>query len=285
MNLYNKISGFSDEISEQVEEQFSVLSKLGIEYFEARGIGEKNISALCDEEVIILKEKMNSYGIKVSSIGSPIGKIKLGEDFNLHFQLFQKVVKIAKTLEAKYIRIFSFYHSKENDWTEQERCKILEQLRKMIEYAKEQDVILLHENEKNVYGDTIKRCVDLMKELSCSHFKAVFDPANFVQCGQDTKEAYEALKPYIAYVHIKDARSVDDKVVLAGTGDGNVEYILNELFKDGYNGFVSLEPHLGNFKGLKDLELDNKMDDLPQGGEGTFTLAYQALCDILRKIL
>ena len=282
---YDKMSGFSDEISEQVEEQFSVLNKLDIEYFEARGIGEKNISALSDDEVIGLKAKMNEYGIKVSSIGSPIGKIKLEDDFYSHFELFKRVVKTAKMLEAKYIRIFSFYHDSKTDWTEQERKKVLTYLGEMIEYAKEQDVILLHENEKDVYGDTIERCVDLMQELYGSHFKAVFDPANFVQCGQDTKKAYQMLKQYIAYMHIKDARSVDDKVVPAGTGDGNVEYILNELFKDGYNGFVSLEPHLGNFKGLKDLELDNKMEDLPQGGEGTFTLAYQALCEILRKML
>ncbi len=285
MKLYDKMSGFSDEISEQVDEQFSVLNKLDIGYFEARGIGEKNISALSDDEVIELKTKMNKYGIKVSSIGSPIGKIKLEDDFCAHFQLFKRVARTAKMLGAKYIRIFSFYHDSKNDWTEEEREKVLTYLGKMIEYAKEQDVILLHENEKDVYGDTIERCVDLMQELYGSHFKAVFDPANFVQCGQDTKKAYEALKPYIAYMHIKDARSVDDKVVPAGTGDGNVEYILKELFKDGYNGFVSLEPHLGNFKGLENLELDNKMDDLPQGGEGTFTLAYQALCEIFQKNL
>ena len=77
--VYYKISGFSDEISQSVDMQFDVLNKLGIRYFEPRGIDGKNISALTDEEVILLKEKMNKAGIKVSSISSPIGKIKLTE--------------------------------------------------------------------------------------------------------------------------------------------------------------------------------------------------------------
>ena len=154
----------------------------------------------------------------------------------------------------------------------------------MIAYAKEQDVILLHENEKDIYGDTADRCIDLMKELSCDHFKAVFDPANFVQCKQDTKYAYENLKDYVVYMHIKDALFADGKVVPAGCGDGNVEYVINALMENGYDGYLSLEPHLGSFEGLASLELDDKMEGLPKGGEGTFTLAYRALCEILEKI-
>ena len=281
---YYKLSGFSDEIAESVDVQFSVLNKLDIEYFEPRGIDGKNISTLTDEEVTILKEKMVKAGIKVSSIGSPIGKMKLTDPFEPHFALFRRVVEIAKLLDTKYIRMFSFYHEGGDIWTAEERATVLSRLRQMIAYAKEQDVILLHENEKDIYGDTADRCADLMKELSCDHFKAVFDPANFVQCGQDTKYAYENLKEYIEYMHIKDALFENGRVVPAGLGDGNVEYILKALMDNGYDGYLSLEPHLGSFAGLADLELDDKMENLPQGGEGTFTLAYRALCDILSRI-
>lgn len=280
---YDKISGFSDEIAVEADTQFQVLNKLGIRYFEPRGIDGKNISALSEDEVEALKEKMGAYGISVSSIGSPIGKVKLSESFEEHFELFKNVVKTANILNAKYIRMFSFYHDGE-DWSEAERAEVLAHLKKMIDYAGEHEIVLLHENEKGIYGDTAKRCLDLMEELSCDHFKAVFDPANFVQCGQDTKEAYEMLKPYIAYMHIKDSRFADGRVVPAGVGDGNVEYILTDLFENGYDGFLSLEPHLGKFAGLKDLELDDKMMDLPEGGEGTFTLAYRALAGILERI-
>lgn len=294
---YDRISGFADEIAEDVDTQFRVLNKLDIRYFEPRGIDGKNIAELSDGEVAALKEKMERCGIKASSIGSPIGKIRLDEDFQAHFEKFQRVVDIAERLDAGYIRMFSFYPPERPDsaagegdgaaheWTAGEREEVIRRLRRMTAYAGERDVVLLHENEKGIYGDTAERCADLMRELGCRHFQAVFDPANFVQCGQDTKEAYEALRNFIAYVHVKDAREEDGNVVPAGAGDGNVGHILKGLLDSGYEGYLSLEPHLGSFSGLAALELDDKMQNLPQGGEGTFTLAYRALEDILDKII
>ena len=294
---YDRISGFADEIAEDVDTQFRVLNKLDIRYFEPRGIDGKNIANLTDEEVERLKGKMKACGIKASSIGSPIGKIRLDEDFQAHFEKFQRVVDIAERLDAGYIRMFSFYPPERPDsaagegdgaaheWTAGEREEVIRRLRRMTAYAGERDVVLLHENEKGIYGDTAERCADLMRELGCRHFQAVFDPANFVQCGQDTKEAYEALRSFIAYVHVKDARAEDGNVVPAGAGDGNVGHILKGLLDSGYEGYLSLEPHLGSFSGLADLELDDKMQNLPQGGEGTFTLAYRALEAILDKII
>lgn len=281
---YKKLSGFSDEIDAAVDVQFEVLKKLNIGYFEPRGIDGKNISELTEEEAYALKEKMDRNGIKVSSVGSPIGKVKLEEPFEEHFRTFQHVIRIAKILETNYIRMFSFYHEGGDEWTQEERDEVLKRLKQMIDYAKEQDVILLHENEKDIYGDTADRCIDLMQELGCEHFLAVFDPANFVQCAQDTRYAYELLKDHIAYVHVKDACMEDGTVVPAGKGDGHVEYVLSKLFENGYDGYLSLEPHLGSFAGLAKLELGDAMLDLPEGGEGTFTLAYRALVDILERI-
>ena len=280
---YRKISGFSDEISKDIKEQFEALNRLGIKYFEPRGINGKNISELDDDEVFNLKAQMYRYNINVSSIGSPIGKKKLSDDFEAHFEKFKRVVRTAKLLDTKYIRMFSFYNDRD-EWTVDDRAVVIDRLSRMIAYAKENDVVLLHENEKGIYGDTAERCLDLMKELYCDNFKAVFDPANFVQCKQDTKQAYDMLKDYIEYMHIKDAKMEDGTVVPSGYGDGNVPYILGELFNNGYAGFVSLEPHLGSFEGLAALELDDKMENLPKGGEGTFTVAYNALCKILKNI-
>ncbi len=282
---YEKISGFSDEIDADIKTQFTVLNRLGIHYFEPRGINGKNISELGDEEVSALKACMEAYGIQASSIGSPIGKIKLEDDFEPHFELFKRVVKTAKAIGSRYIRMFSFYHEGDGDWTEAERGEVLARLRRMIEYAAGQDVVLLHENEKGIYGDIASRCLDLMRELSGEYFGAVFDPANFIQSGQDTKEAYELLKPYIRYMHIKDAHFSDGKVVPAGYGDGNVPFILKSLFDEGYEGYLSLEPHLGSFTGLNTLGLDEeRMSRLPKGGEGTFTIAAEALREILAAI-
>ena len=130
--------------------------------------------------------------------------------------------------------------------------------------------------EKGIYGDTAERCFEILEAVNSDNFKAVFDPANLVQCGEDTIKAFDMLKKYVAYMHIKDSR--DDKTIVpAGAGIGNIKYIIDELKKDGYDGFLSLEPHLGTFEGLKDLELDDKMLKLEKGGEDTFTLAYNSL--------
>lgn len=277
------LSGFSDEISSDIKVQFEVLNKLNISYFEPRGINGKNISELNDDEIKILKENMEKYNIKASSIGSPIGKVKLSDDFDKHFELFKHIVKIAKKLGTRYIRIFSFYNGGE-EWTEEMIKTVIERLRMMISYAKENEVILLHENEKDIFGDSVERCLYLMENLYCDNFKALLDPANFVQCDEDTITAFEKLKPYIGYVHIKDSLKEDKSIVPAGKGDANIEYILKSLYENGYDGFLSLEPHLGSFEGLKDLELDNAMLKLPKGGEGTFTAAHNALNKILERI-
>ena len=276
-----KISGFADEISEDTDIQFSTLNKLGISHVELRGIDGKNISKLSEEELLSLKEKLKKYDIKVSSIGSPVGKVKISEPFEEHFEMFKHVVHIAKTLSAPHIRMFSFYHDGD-EWTEDETKLVFERLSAMIEYAKEQDVILLHENEKDIFGDTLARCELLLERFYGSHFKAVFDPANFVQIGQKPIEAFKRLKKYIGYMHIKDAEMDSQRVVPAGNGDGDIPEIVSLLLKDGYEGFFSLEPHLGNFAGLADLELGDIMDDLPESGEGTFTIAYNAFMNIIQ---
>jgi len=277
----NKFSGFSDEISSDTTVQFNILNKLGIKFFEPRGIDGKNISELSISEAKELKKKMDSFGIQASSIGSPIGKVYLTDDFDAHFKLFCHVVEIAKILGAKYIRMFSFYNH--DEWNDESRKEVIARLGKMIDHAKKENVVLLHENEKDIYGDTARRCLDLMHELGCNNFKAVFDPANFVQCGENTLEAFEMMQDYVEYMHIKDSKA-NGTVVPAGMGEGNIEKILGILSKKEYNGFISLEPHLGKFDGLQNLELDDDMLKLPDSGEDTFALAFNALCELINHI-
>ena len=154
----------------------------------------------------------------------------------------------------------------------------------MVEYAAREGLLLLHENEKAIYGDMACRCRKLMDTFYGPHYQCVFDFANFVQCGQDTLEAYELLKPFISYVHIKDALKTDGSVVPAGMGDGHVAKILEMLDQAGYQGYLSLEPHLADFKGFADLEKDGNID---QGrrltGEEAYTLAYRSLMKVLGR--
>ena len=114
--------------------------------------------------------------------------------------------------------------------------------------------------------------------------KAIFDPANFVQCGVDTLKAWEMLKPYVKYLHIKDALA-DGSVVPAGKGIGNVKYILDDFIRLGGDS-VTVEPHLAVFEGLKDLEKDG---DTSVVGEvykySSNTEAFSAAVSALRNLL
>ncbi len=277
-------TGFSDEIDENIEKQFEHLNKLGIKYFEPRGINGKNISDLNDEEVEELKLTMKKYNIKVSSIGSPIGKIKITDNFENHLKVLERTIKTAKMLDVKYIRIFSFYIPEGEDY-KLYTDEVIKRMKAMTEIAANNNIILLHENEKGIYGDIAVRCEEILKVVNSPNLKAVFDPANFVQCGQVTyPEAFNLLRPYVVYMHIKDAFS-NGEVVPAGYGEGHVAEILRELYKDGYEGFLSLEPHLGSFKGLENLETDDHMLELEGSTPEKFTLAYEALKKITDNIV
>ena len=278
--MYNKMSGFSDEINKDVDIQFTVLNKLGIKYFEPRGINGTNVSDLTIDEAKALKEKMDKYGIEVSSIGSPIGKIKITDDFESHKEKLIHTIQIAKILGSKYIRIFSFFIP--DGEYDKYKDEVLRRMKEMANIAEEMDIMLLHENEKGIYGDVADRCKEIFDYVNSPNLRGVFDMANFVQCGETTYPyAFNLLRPHIEYMHIKDALYSDGSVVPPGYGDGKVKEIIGELKASGYDGFYSMEPHLGSFEGLADLELTDEMEKLPEGGEGTFTLAFNAFMKIL----
>lgn len=277
-----KLSGFADEIDMDLSKQIAVLKKLDISYVEMRGVNGKGLVEYTLEEVREIKKQLFDAGIRLSSVGSPIGKIKINDDFLPHMELYKHTVEIAHEMEAPYIRMFSFFMPQDEDYAPY-RGKVLSQVGQFVDYAKTSQITLLHENEKDIYGDMADRCLELMKEFYGDHFKAVFDFANFVQCKQDTLSAYEMLKPYIAYVHIKDALWQDASVVPAGHGDGNVKEILKMLKDSGYQGFLSLEPHLADFAGFGALE-QNAGEKKKLSGEEAFTLAHDALMKILDRM-
>ncbi len=278
------ISGFSDEIDSEITKQFSHLNKLGISYFEPRGINGVNIADIDDNQLAQLKKDMSDYGIKVSSIGSPIGKISIKDDFEPHLEKLKRVIHIAKELGTKYIRIFSFFIPQGEDASIY-RDEVLKRMRAMCDLAEKEGVILLHENEKEIYGDIADRCLDIFENVKSPALMGVFDPANFVQCGEDVyPKAFNMLKKHIVYMHIKDALP-DGEVVPAGYGVGGVENIVSDLYASDYEGFLSLEPHLGSFSGLANLELNDTMLKLSKSTPDKFTLAYESLKKILDKVV
>lgn len=285
------ISGFADEISSDFDKQLETVTTLGMKYISLRsadGIGIADYTV--DDVKTKLLPRLKRFGVSVSSLGSPIGKVKAEDEEGFKQQLdrLKELCQICNLLECRCIRMFSFYIP-EGKNPEDYRDLIIKKLTLFLEVAKAYDVILIHENEKDIYGDTKERCLDLMKTISDSHFRMAFDFANFVQCGEDTKECWNLLHDYVSYIHIKDAITTDKENVVCGTGEGNIKEILNRaIHEDGYQGFLTLEPHLVLFDSLASLETKEadsiiKKNKASDGAEG-YKLQYQALVTILNEI-
>lgn len=275
-------SGFADEIDPRIDVQVAQMKRFGISYIEMRGVDGENIADCTPEKIREVAQKCQKAGIQISAMGSPLGKIKIHEDMDIHMAKLYGLIEKAKILNTSNIRIFSFYLP-EGEEPEMYRDEVLHRLERMTKAAEEADITLLHENEKGIYGDTPERCLDLLESIGSEHLWSTFDPANFVQCGcEPYPHAYELLKQYVRYVHIKDANA-DGMVVPAGQGIGHVPEFLKRLWNDGYEGFLSLEPHLGDFVGFAALE-EGEAQKKPQSGADTFEVAVNALHEILKGV-
>ncbi|MCR5279885.1 MAG: sugar phosphate isomerase/epimerase [Lachnospiraceae bacterium] len=285
-----KISGFADEIADDLTTQLTVLRKLNMKHMEMRGVDGDNLVFHNDDKVKEIKKRLDEAGVTLSALGTPFGKIGIEDSFDKHFEEFKRGVEVAHMMDCKNIRMFSFYIPTENRAENLVKFEgeVFDRIGRFVDYAKANDVVLLHENEKEIYGEMAKECRKLMDTFYCDNFKSIFDFANYVQAGQDTLEAYELMKDYTVYIHVKDANKADGSVVPAGYGDGNVAKILGMLFANGFDGFLSLEPHLFNFSGFAALERDGismqkKGSDVMSGPE-SFETAYNALNKILREL-
>jgi 3-dehydroshikimate dehydratase len=256
-----RLSAFADEISPELDEQVAVLTREGIHYLDLRSAWNINVLNLSDEQVEHIRQVLQAHSIQVAALGSPIGKVPIDSPFEAELQRLERAIFVAQALGTTYIRLFSYYppaHTEPGNIAAH-RDEVMRRMRALGERAREAGITLLHENEKDIYGDTIARCVDLMREAGENeHMRAVFDPANFIQAGQvPFPDAYEALKPWLAYVHVKDALP-SGRVVAAGEGNASWPEFLERLRADGYDGFFSLEPHLaaaGHLGGFSGPEL------------------------------
>jgi sugar phosphate isomerase/epimerase len=238
------LSGFADEISPDLEEQCEVAKELGLRHIEVRSAWGVNILDLADGQLDTMKDTLARHGIKVSSIGSPIGKIHIDDEFPPHLERMRHAAEVAHFLGAPYIRVFSFFQTPGSD-PDQKRAEVIDRMRALARVAEEADLILLHENEKEIYGDIPRRCLDIVRSVGSPHLRLAWDPANFVQVGvKPYTEGYAVLRPHLGYVQIKDALAADGTVVPAGEGDGEVARTVQALRHDGFDGFFSLEPHL-----------------------------------------
>lgn len=266
------MSGFADEIDDDLETQCRTLNHLGVGYIEFRSAWGINVQDLDDSQLKDARVILDRHGIETSSIGSPIGKISITDPFDPHLVRFEKVLKTAQELDAPYVRLFSFFIPEADD-PDQHRTEVLRRMAALAALAERYDVVLLHENEKKIYGDIPRRCLDIVESVGSASLRLAWDAANFVQCGvRPFTDAYASLGPHLEYIQIKDAQMSTGAVVPAGEGDGEMVETVRALLEDGFDGFFSLEPHLkqaGTLGGFS--------------GPQLFETAHAAFTGILRR--
>jgi len=249
-----KLSAFGDEVVEDFPGQVKYLAGEKVRFIEPRFLNRKNIMDLTKDELKEARKILRDYGLKVSAIGSPIGKVKLDEPFEPHLDKFKHAVELAFFFESPFIRVFSYYAPKGRNIADF-RQQVLDRMFAKLEVIKDLNVVMVHENETDIYGHCAENCVDLAKTLNSPRFRLVYDPANFVW-GQKIKNNIEVcwplMKPYVVHIHIKDWKVGDNVGSMPGEGDGQIKELLSELAAMNYEGWLTMEPHLevgGQFGG------------------------------------
>ena len=267
------LSGFADEISADPAEQLATLAAESIRYLELRSAWSVNVADFTAGQGGAFRVALDRAGGRVSAIGSPIGKIPLEAPLGPELDRLRRIADIAAELGTSIVRVFSFFLPP-GEPPGRHRQRVIDQLAALAAIAAERGLVLAHENEKEIYGDTAERCHDLITAVDSPALRATFDAANFVQCGvRPFSEAYHLLRPYLVYLQVKDAVAATGDNVPAGHGDGQIRPTLAALRDSGFEGFVSIEPHLaqaGRYGGYS-------------GPEG-FTQAAQALKSILNDL-
>ena len=262
-----KLSAFADEVTESFLEQVKYLKSQGVGYIEPRFINKKNIMDLTKAELENARKIIDDHGLKVSAIGSPIGKVRLDQPFEPHLDKFKHAVDLAVLFETPYIRMFSYY-APEGKNIDDYREQVMDRMAAKVEVLADVDVTMVHENEAGIYGHTAENCVELARTIDSPKLRLAYDPANFVwgeKITNNVEVCWPLMKPYVVHIHIKDWKlGAKDVGSIPGRGDGQIKELLAELAAINYEGCMTMEPHLqagGQFGGSTGPELFSRAID------------------------
>jgi sugar phosphate isomerase/epimerase len=237
------VSGFGDEIDPDPDQQLSHLGQLGIHHLDLRRAWGRGVLDLDDADVEKLRDVLQRHAARISTIASPIGKTQIDEDGAFETGRLETAIRLAHAFDTPYIRLFSFYH--ERVPIDDCRDEVMRRLRGFVEQAERANVTLLLENEQRLWGDTPERCRDIMETIDSPRLRVTFDTGNYAMIGVPAYDvAYPLVRPYLVHVQIKDVRTAQRDHTVAGQGDGQIPQVLAALHRDGYRGYLSLEPHL-----------------------------------------
>lgn len=253
-----KLSGFGDEIAEDFETQLREMRKMGLNFIALRNLWGTNILSLDAKQRERAKLLLREYGMGVSEIGSPLGKVLITGKWKEEWARYETALGLTKYFRCPRIRIFSYYFP-EKQPREKWRGEVIRRLREMAARAEKEGALLLHENDTETYGESGLQCRDLVQSVASPAFKPIFDPANFVRAGgaRPYTQWWEMLADDVAHLHVKDCTRAGEHLP-AGQGDGEFRQVVKGLVKKHFTGFATMEPHLsraGQFSGFSGPDL------------------------------
>lgn len=245
------LTGFADEAADGIDGQIEATRALGWDCIESRNVDGQNIHNISNEAFDIVAEKLTASGVRVNCFGSAIANWATRVDMPFDHTLGEadRAISRMRQLGTPLIRIMSFAVFSErtvNDQMQEERFRRLNILCTLFLDAGIQPV---HENCMNYGG--LSACHTLEVLEAVPGLKLVFDTGN---AGLDLPHSppmsswdfYSQVKEHIAYVHIKDLKTEGEKASyeFPGEGDSDVVAILTDLLRNGYDGGISIEPHM-----------------------------------------
>lgn len=238
------LSAFGDEIDPAIDKQLDVMAAEGITALDLRGVDGINVLKMADEELKRVKAALDSRGMHVASIASPIGKIRIDEPFEPHEHEFKHAMNVAEFFETPYIRIFTYFLPEGDEDRDKWKEEVMVRTERKVQLAESRGIVLLQENEHDVWFDAPERGSDLVLRIASENLKLIFDPANYVAAGvAPYDDGFELIRDDVVYLHMKDMKKDTHEVVPVGEGDGQCREVLDG-FKNQGTMYVALEPHL-----------------------------------------
>ncbi len=312
------LSAFADEaaLDKTADQQFSALAALGLQFLSIRfvdmGQGVQNVLQLSPPDLQRLRQRLADYDLRIASIGSPIGKVKItdiedGTDNRfIPFPDYLRgelsaALRAAEALDTRLIRGFSFYHPRSTDHAPF-LAQAVDQLGQIVERCDHEGLTFGLEVEANLIGHTGGILAELHRQIDHPGLVLVFDGANLVTQGFTATQIlaqFAEMLPGLGWLHIKDYLSSANA---AGSPGSYVDEAALDQFvpcDQGSTGhadvLVALRDHLPELqqrmaaRGVPGFFLDLE-PHLRGGGQfGGFSgadgmgIALRALCELLRE--
>jgi sugar phosphate isomerase/epimerase len=252
------ITGFTDEVSNDISRQIQALKELDWKYIDLRTVGEKNVSALSDQEFDLIYGQLDENNIRISCFGSTIANWSRDAltSFDLDMSEMKNSIRHMQKAGVRFIRIMSYKVETPLKLDSAYEKIVIKNLRRIIRLAEDSGVVCLHENCETWGGQSSQHTLRLLDEVNSPALKLVYDTGNPVSMRdiageepfpfQNSLQYFLDVHPHVEYLHIKDARWVNGSLeyTFPGEGQGCVGEILGYLKKHDMDIPISIEPHV-----------------------------------------